>query len=327
MRLSFPVFFARVAGTLCILFAAAAAQAQEWPSRSVRIIVPFPPGQGADIIARLIGERISPSLGQQVIVENRPGAGSKIGTASAAKAAPDGYTLLLGGNSAMVINPFLFKDLTYDTLRDFDPIVNISALPLALCVTNSLPVRNVQELIALAKQKPGELSYGSSGNGSTHHLTQALFARAAGIDMTHIPYKGSVASFADLIAGRVHMVADTMPSAVYYSRAGKVRCIAVTSLKRSKFLPDVPTLDEQGIKGFDIVAWSGLFAPKGTPAPILDRLNAEVHRALKDPGTLKRMDDLALDPIPDTREHFTAFVRAELARWEKAVQQSGAKID
>jgi tripartite-type tricarboxylate transporter receptor subunit TctC len=316
-----------MATALCLALAATACPAQDWPSRPVRIVVPFPPGNGADVISRLIGERIAPALGQPVIVENRPGAGSMVGTTYVAKSAADGYTLLAGGNSAMVINPFLYKDAPYDTLRDFAPIVNISALPLALCVTPTLPVQNVRELIELAKRKPGAIAYGSSGNGSTHHLTTSLFAVAAGIQLTHVPYKGSSASFADLMAGRVQLVADTMPTAVLYARAGKVRAIGVTSLKRSPFLPDVPTLDEQGVKGFDIVAWTGLFAPAGTPEPILDRLNAEVLKVLKEPATLKRMHDLALDPIGNTREHFTAFVKQELVRWQKAVQASGAKID
>jgi tripartite-type tricarboxylate transporter receptor subunit TctC len=227
----------------------------------------------------------------------------------------------------MVINPFLYKDAPYDTLRDFAPIVNISALPLVLCVPLSLPVHDVRELIALAKRKPNEIAYGSSGNGSTHHLTTALFAVAAGIEMSHVPYKGSTASFADLITGRIQLVADTMPTGVAYARSGKVRAIGVTSLKRSPFLPDVPSLDEQGLKGFDIVAWTGLFAPAGTPAPILDRLNGEILKVLREPDTRKRMADLALDPIGDTREHFGAFVKEELARWQKAVQMSGAKVD
>jgi tripartite-type tricarboxylate transporter receptor subunit TctC len=327
MTMKFCAVLARAAGLACLLSLCTLSWADEWPSKPIRIVVPFPPGQGADTIARLIGERLTPALGQQVLIENRPGAGSMVGTAYAAKAPNDGYTLLLGGNSAMVINPFLYKDLSYDTLRDFAPIVNISSLPLVICVTPSLPVNTIPELIALARQRPGEITYGSSGNGSTHHLTMALFAVAAGIRLTHVPYKGSTASFTDLIAGRVAMVADTMPTAVMYVKSGKVRPIGVTDLKRSPFIPEVPTLDEQGVKGFNIVAWSGLFAPAGTPAPILDRLNSEVRKALKSPETQKRMQDLALAPIGDTREEYTAFVKAELLRWERAVQQSGARID
>ena len=316
-----------VASAASLAFAAAFAGAQEWPARPVRIVVPFPPGQGADIIGRLLAERLTPALGQQIAVENRPGAGSMIGTAYAAKTPADGYTLLIGGTSAMVINPHLYADPGYDTVRDFAPITNLASLPMIICVNPSFPARTIPDLIRIAKQRPNEITYGSSGNGSSHHLIQALFASAAGIELTHVPYKGSTASMTDLISGRITMLADTMPAVLPHVKSGRIRAIGITSLKRSEFFPDVPSLHEQGLKGFDAIAWAGLFAPAGTPPAVLDRLNAEVVKALKTPAMQKRFEELAMAPIGDTRAEFDRFVKAELARWGKAVKISGAKID
>jgi tripartite-type tricarboxylate transporter receptor subunit TctC len=305
----------------------APASAQQWPAKPVRIIVPFPPGQGADIVGRLVAERLTAALGQQVIVENRPGAGSMLGTEFAAKAPGDGYTLLIGGTSALVINPHLYSKLGYDTMRDFAPITNLASLPMVICVNPSFPARGIQDLIKVAKRRPGEVTYGSSGNGSTDHLTQALFASVARIELTHVPYKGSVASMTDLIGGQIVMATATTPGAVPYVRAGQVRALGVTSMRRSPFLPEVPTLDEQGMKGFDVIAWAGFVAPAKTPAPVLDRLNGEIVRMLKTPEVQKRFQDLSMVPIGDTREQFGAFLKAELATWGKAVKLSGAKVE
>lgn len=300
--------------------------AQEWPSKPVRIIVPFPPGQGADIIGRLLGERLSPVFGQQFIIENKPGAGSMVGTALAAKAPPDGYTLFIGGTSAMVINPHLYQKIDY-RLADFAPITNVALLPMVICVTPSLPVQSIQDLVKLARQKPNELTYGSSGNGSTHHLAQALFTAAAGVQISHVPYKGSTASMTDLIAGRISMLADTLPAVMPHVRSGKARAIGITSSARSPFFPELPTVAEQGYPGFEATAWAGLFAPAGTPEPILQRLNVEVVRQLAAPDVQKRFQDLSMPTIGDTRAQFDAFLKAEYARWEKAVKISGAKLD
>jgi tripartite-type tricarboxylate transporter receptor subunit TctC len=305
----------------------APAFAQQWPAKPLRIIVPFPPGQGADIVGRLVAERLTVVLGQQVIVENRPGAGSMLGTEYAAKAPGDGYTLLIGGTSALVINPHLYSNLGYDTARDFAPITNLASLPMVICVNPSFPAHNIQDLIKLAKRRPGEVTYGSSGNGSTDHLTQALFASAAGIRLTHVPYKGSAASMTDLIGGQIAMATATTPGAVPYVRAGQIRALGVTSIQRSSFLPQVPTLDEQGVRGFNVIAWAGLVAPAKTPLPILDRLNSEVVGMLKTPEMHKRFEDLSMAPIGDTREQFGAFLKAELATWGEAVKFSGVKIE
>ncbi|MPZ46729.1 MAG: tripartite tricarboxylate transporter substrate binding protein [Betaproteobacteria bacterium] len=327
MRGDYGATVMRVAALAWLLALSAAVPAQEWPVRPVRIIVPFPPGQGADIIGRLLAERLTPILGQQTVVENRTGAGSMVGTSIAAKAPADGYTLLIGGSSAMVINPHLYPNPGYDTLRDFAPITNIASLPMVICVNASFPAKTIPDLIRIAKQRPDEISYGSSGNGSTHHILQAMFVRAAGIKATHVPYKGAAASMSDLIGGRIVMLADTLPATVPHIKAGKVRALGISSIKRSPFLPDVPTLDEQGIKGFNVIAWAGLFSPAGVSAPILDRLNNEVVRLLNTPATQNRFQELTMTTIGDSRADFDRFVKAELASWGKAVKASGAKID
>ena len=316
----------RLLATFLMLGLGASAVAQEWPTKRVRIIVPFPPGQGADIIGRLLAERLSPALGQPFIVDNKPGAGSMIGTALAAKAPADGYTLFIGGSSAMVINPHLYQNLEYK-LSDFAPITNVASLPMVICVAPGLPAKSIQELVSLAKQKPGELTYGSSGNGSTHHLIQALFAATAGVDIRHVPYKGSAASMTDLMAGRISMLADVLPAVMPQVRAGKVRPLAITSSTRSPFFPELPTVAEQGYPGFAATAWAGLFAPAGTPEPILERLNAEVVKQLAAADVQKRFHDLSMPTIGDTRAQYDAFLKAEYARWGQAVKISGAKLD
>ncbi len=313
----------------CLVLAAAVvspALAQEWPAKPIRIIVPFPPGQGADIIGRLVADQLSPVLGQPIVVENRPGAGSMVGTSFAAKSPADGYTLLIGGTSAIVINPHLFRNLDYK-LADFAPVTNIALLPMIICVANSVPAHSIQELIALAKQHPGELTYGSSGNGSTHHLVQALFASAAGISINHVPYKGSAASMTDLISGRITMLADVLPAVMPSVRSGKVRALGITSSKRSPFFPELPTVAEQGVPGYEAVAWAGLLAPAGTPDAVLQRLNLEVVKLINTPESQKRFHDLSMQTIGDSRADFASFLNTEYERWGRAVKVSGATVD
>ena len=301
--------------------------AQQWPTKPVRIIVPFPPGQAADIITRIVAERLSPALGQQVIADNRPGAGAAVGTELAAKSPPDGYTLLAGGSAALAINPHLYKKLGYDTLRDFAPITQLVAIPMVFVVTPSLNAKNLQELIALAKQRPGELNYGSSGSGSTSHLVTAALAARANIKITHVPYKGAVPALTDLITGQVVLVADTPPTVIPHIQAKKLRPIATSMLKRIPQLPDVRTVDEQGIKGYDLNTWTSIVAPIATPPAILDRLNGEIVKIVAQPDVNKRLVEMGFIPVGNTREQFGAFLAAEHASWAKIVKASGATVD
>jgi tripartite-type tricarboxylate transporter receptor subunit TctC len=301
--------------------------AQQWPAKPLRIIVPFPPGQAGDIITRTVSERLSPLLGQQILVDNRPGAGAALGTELAAKAAPDGYTFLAGGSAALAINPHLYRKIGYDTLRDFAPITQIVSIAMVFVVTPSLPAKNVQEFIRLAKQKPGEMNYGSSGSGSTSHLVTAVLASQAGMQLTHVPYKGAVPALTDLMAGQVMLVADTIPVVSPHVAAGKMRALAVSTIKRAPQLPDLHTVDEQGIKGYDLMTWTSFVAPSGVPAAILDRMSAETVKIIHNPDMNKRLIDMGFVPVGSSREQFGAFVRREHAAWQKAVQVSGARVE
>ncbi len=299
----------------------------DWPNKPVRIIVPFPPGQGADIIARLLAARYTTAFGQQFIVENRPGAGSMMGTSMAAKAPADGYTLLMGGTSAMVINPYLYQETGYDTLRDFAPISNIAALPMVIMVSRAQPFNSISELIKFAKDHPGKLTYGSAGNGSAHHLVVAKFARMADIVLTHVPYKGSAAAMTDLVGGNIDILADTLPAASPLVKAGKVKALAISSLNRSPFMPDLPTLNELGLRGFDVTAWSGLLAPRSTPPEILDRLSNETANILRSPDVQQTFNRLSMPIIGNSRQDFESFIAVELRRWQIEVKSSNAKVD
>lgn len=314
-----------LAGTLPAFSGGVAAQ--QWPTKPVRIIVPFPPGQAADIITRAVGERLSPVLGQQVIIDNRPGAGAALGTEQAAKAAPDGYTFLAGGSAALAINPHLYPKIGYDTLRDFAPVTLLVSIPMVFVVTPSLPAKSVPEFIRLAKQKPGEINYGSSGSGSTSHLVSAVFASQAGITLTHVPYKGSVQALTDLMAGQVMMVADTVPVTLTLVNAGKLRAIGVSTAKRIPHMPNLPTVDEQGIKGYDLQTWTSFVAPSAVPGAMLDRMSTEVMKIIATPEVNKRLVDMGFVPVGNSREAFGAFLKREHAAWQKAVQVSGAKVE
>jgi tripartite-type tricarboxylate transporter receptor subunit TctC len=317
--------YAIAAGIACVT--SSAANAQQWPTRPVRIIVPFPPGQAADIITRIVAERLSPALGQQVIVDNRPGAGAALGTEIGAKSPPDGYTLVAGGSAALAINPHLYRKLGYDTPRDFAPVIQLVSIPMVFVVNPSLAAQNLKELIQLAKRNPGELNYGSSGSGSTSHLVTAALASRAGITLTHVPYKGAVQSLTDLIAGQVMLVADTPPTVVPHIQSKRIRAIATSMLKRIPQLPEVPTVDEQGLKGYDLKTWTSLVAPSGTPTAILDRLNNEVAKIIAQPEVQKRLIEMGFIPVGNSREQFARFLVAEYANWAKIVQASGAKVE
>lgn len=306
---------------------AGAAWAQNYPTRAVRLIIPFSAGGAADVPGRILAQRLSESIGQQVVVENRPGAGSTIGAEAAAKAAPDGYTLFMISNTHFV-SAGLYKKLPYDALNDYLPITQITSAPNVLIVHPSLPAKSVKELIALAKAKPGQINYASSGNGSTQHLTGALFCKMAGINMTHIPYRGSGPVTADLLAGQVSVGFPGIAGMLPHIKSGKLRALGVTSAKRTPELPDVPTIAEAGVKGYEMVAWFGIAGPKGIPRNLQMRLHGELLKILKNPDFQKSMRVAGQEvAYQETPEKFFDFMKVEAAKWAKVVQESGARVE
>jgi tripartite-type tricarboxylate transporter receptor subunit TctC len=322
----------RAAGVvLCGLACAAAkvpeAGAQAYPARPIRLIVPFSAGGAADVPGRILTQRITEVLGQQVIVENRPGAGSSIGAEAAARAAPDGYTLLMISNTHFV-TAALHPKLAYDPLNDYTPITQVTSAPNVLVVHPSLPVKSVKELIALAKAKPGQIDYASSGQGSTQHLTGALFCAMAGIQMTHIPYRGSGPVTADLLGGQVMVAFPGIAGMLSHIKSGKLRALGVTGRRRSAELPGVPTIAEAGVKGYEMVAWFGLAAPKGLSREIQAKLHGETLRVLKNPDLQKSLAAAGQEVAwQDTPERFLEFLKVESVKWAKVVKDSGAKLE
>jgi tripartite-type tricarboxylate transporter receptor subunit TctC len=307
------------------LWVAAGAVAQPYPARPVRIISPFPPGQATDIMARLVAENLAQSLGQPFLVENRAGAGGALGSEAAAKAAPDGYTLLMGTIGPLAISPALYSKLAYDPVRDFAPISNLGLTPQTLVVSASSELKTLKDLVERSRREP--LDYASSGNGSASHLAMEMFRAASGAQLSHVPFKGSSDAQTQVLAGRVPIMFDAIPGVAAQIKAGKLRALGIASPERSPFFPDVPTVAEQGYPGFAAVGWIGIVAPARTPEPILDRLNAEVRRAIERPEVRERLASLSFLPVGDAREHFAAFIREEVAKWAKVVKDSGAKID
>ena len=304
----------------------ALALAQTYPTRQVRIVVPFPPGGTSDILARTIGARLSAPLGQPVVIENRPGAGGNIAADHVAKSAPDGYTLIMG-TSSLAISQSLYKKLTYDLVQDFAPITQAVNYTNLLVVHPSAGVKSVDELLKLARAKPGSLSYGTAGNGTPPHMTGELFKAYTSVNIVHIPYKGGAPAIADLIAGQIPMMFDNVPPLLPHVRAGKIQALAVTSLARIAVLPDVPTLHELGLKDFDAVGWNGLLAPAGTRRDIVARLNTEVVRVLRIPEVRDQLTSQGADIVGNSPEQFAAWIRAEVKKWAEVVKVSGAKID
>lgn len=300
-------------------------QAQTWPAKPIRIIVPFPAGQATDILARLMADQLTKALGQQVIAENRPGAGGQIGADVAAKASPDGYTLLMVTISTHGIGPALYPKLPYDPQKDFAPIANIGLTPQVLMASLKSGVASVPQLIA--KAKTSELFYGSSGNGSASHLAVEMLRNAAGIKLTHVPFKGNAEAQLALQGGDIQILSDAVPGAVGPVRADKVKAIGIADERRSPFLPDVPTVAEQGLYGVVAVGWIGLSAPARTPEPILDRISAEVMRILKDPDVLEKLKGLSFVPAKESRQEFEAYIAIENTKWRKIVQDAGVKIE
>ncbi|MGE5522191.1 MAG: Bug family tripartite tricarboxylate transporter substrate binding protein [Rhodospirillaceae bacterium] len=311
----------------CASVAMTTAHAQNYPARPIRLIIPFSAGGAADVPGRILGQRLAETLGQQVVIDNRPGAGSTIGAEAAAKAAPDGYTLFMISNTHFV-SAALYKKLPYDSLNDFTPISQITSAPNVLVVHPSLPVKTVKDLIALAKAKPGQINYASSGNGSTQHLTGALFCKMAGINMTHIPYRGSGPVTADLLAGQVTVGFPGIAGMLPHIKSGKLRALGVTSARRSPELPGVPTIAEAGVKGYEMVAWFGIAAPKGLPRDLQMQILGELLKVLKNPDFQKSMrlagQEVAYQEKP---EQFYEFMKAEAAKWASVVRESGARVE
>ena len=316
--------FVSVVSFVLMLLTTTAAGAQAYPSKAVRLIVPFAAGGSTDIIGRTVGQKLNEMWGQPVLVDNRPGGSTVIGTDAVAKAAPDGYTLLITP-APFTIVPSLIGKLPYDPAKDFEPITLINTTPLVIVVHPGVPARSIKELIALAKSRPGALNYGSSGAGGSNHLAGELFNAMAGVKMVHVPYKGNAPALADLVGGHVDAVFNGLTSAMPLIKSGRLRALAVTSLARAGALPEMPTLDELGLKGFQAVAWNGLTAPARTPKEVIARLNADVLKVVRSPELAERQKAEGSDPVGNSPAQYAAFLRDEIAKWAKVIKQAGIK--
>ena len=313
-----------LAATLALPAGHAAAQAP-YPNKPIRLLVPFTPGGGTDILSRVVAQKMSESMGQQVIVDNKPGGNTLVATQELVRSAPDGYTLLMQTNN-LAANPTLYKGkIQFDTLKDLAPVALVAGNPHVLVVNPSVPVNNLREYIALAKAKPGTISFATAGSGTVNHLTGELLKIQAGIDILHIPYKGSGSVMPDLLGGQVSSLFAAMPTVTGFIREKKLRAIAVTTPNRFRGLPDVPTIAESGYPGYDFSSWFGILAPAGTPKPVIDRLNAEIVKALKDPNVQARLTDYEI--YGSTPEEFGAFIKKEIEKTSKIIEASGAKVD
>ena len=301
--------------------------AAQYPNKPLRLVVPFAPGGSTDIFARLLAERAQGPLGQPVVVENRAGAAGNLGANEVVKAAPDGYTLLMATTGVMAINNSLYKNMTYDAAKDLEPVLFVASITNVLIVPPDSPAKNVGDLVAIAKKEPGKLSFASSGAGSSTHMSAELFKSMSGTDILHIPYKGSGPAVTDLLAGQVNMMFDNIPSSLPHIKAGKLRALATTGAKRDPALPDLPTLAESGIKGYESGVWFGLAVPAATPKDVVNRLNAAALQGMKSPEFMKRMTDLGYNLIPGSPDDMAGMIKAELTRWAPIVKASGAKVD
>lgn len=324
---AFARHFLPVLVFLCVLCGSSPlAFAQPYPSKAVHVVVPYPPGAFNDTLGRTLAAKLSAAWGKPVIVENRPGGGTTIGTALVAKARPDGHTLLVA-SFAFAVNPALYSSLPYDARRDFLPVVLAASTPNLLVVNPALSVRSVDELTALARQKPERLNYASAGNGSSNHLSMELFKKMAGLDLVHVPYKGSVPAVTDLIGGQVDAMFDNVPNVIQHVKAGKLRALAVSSAKRSPFLPEIPTIAEAGVPGYEVTVWFGLLAPMGTPTPVIAKINAEANKALKAPDVVALFGRQGVEPRGGTAAQFGEFIRAQMDKWSAVVQDAGVTAD
>jgi tripartite-type tricarboxylate transporter receptor subunit TctC len=311
---------------LVLLALAGASQAQTWPTRPVKLIVPFAAGGTTSILARALADKLVPLLGQPVVVDNRPGAGGNVGMDAVAKSEPDGYTLLMGP-IGLAINPALYTKMSFDPVKDLAPIGLYAGVPNILVVHPSVPAQSLKELIALFKAHPGKYNYASNGNGTSSHLAAEMLKSSAGVDIVHIPYKGGAPAMADLLAGQVTMLFDQMPAVMPQVKAGKVRALGVSSAQRSAAAPDVPSLAEAGLPGFDMTVWFGLLAPARTPPAVLQRVNAEMGKVLQDAEFRTFLAGLGVTPLGGSPEAFASFIQAETQRWAQVVKASGARID
>ena len=316
--------FVTLVALMCTVGLPAIAQ-DKWPSKPIKYIVPFPAGGTTDILARLISQKLSTALGQPVVVENKAGAGGNIGSDFVAKSAPDGYTILGGTISSHAINVSMYSNMPYDPIKDFAAITLIGTNANVLVIDPKNPAKDVKELIAQAKAKPGAMSFASAGNGTSQHLSGELFKAMAGLQMEHIPYKGSAPAIQDVMAGQVPMMFDTTVVAGPHVRSGNVRALAVTSSKRVKGMENIPTMAEAGVPGYELVSWQGVFAPAGTPKAIITRLNAELVKIIAMPDIRERLDSLGVDPVANSPEEFAAFQKAEIAKWAKVIKDAGIK--
>ena len=312
---------------MVVALAAFAAQAAEWPDKPIRVILSVPAGATPDVTARLVFPGLSQQLGVSLVADNRAGGGGVIGAEIAAKSAPDGYTLFISSPGALTILPHMRKGIPYDTIRDFAPVSLISIGPFVLMTHPSVPAKTVRELIALAKSQPGKLNYASAGNGVANHLAGELFKQMAGVDIVHVPYKGAPQAVTDVLAGHMNMMFNSVAPIVGYIKTGKIRVLGIASLQRSPQLPDVPTIHESGVPGFEAVNWFGLFAPAKTPRTIVSRVNGALVKTVKTPELQAQFIALGADPVGSSVEEFTAFVKRDMEKYEKVVRISGAKVD
>ena len=309
------------------LLAGASVFAQAYPTKPVTIVVPFAAGGTTDILARIIGQALTAELGQSVIVDNRAGAGGNIGGQAAAKATPDGYTLFMGTVGTHAINASLYKKMPFDPIKDFAPLSRVANVPNLLVANPNQPFKSVKDLIAYAKANPGKVNFGSSGNGSSIHLSGELFKSLAKVDMVHVPYKGSAPAVTDLLGNQIAIMFDNLPSVIPHVRSGKLRAIAITTAKRSPELPDVPTIAEAGVPGYEAMSWFGLLAPAATPAPVLAKLSGALAKVLANPEVKKKIVDQGGEPVNETPAQFAAFIQSESVKWGKVVKSSGASLD
>ncbi len=323
VRKSVTIF---VLASICSL-ASNAAWSDVYPNKPVRIVVPFAAGGTTDIVTRILGQKLTELWGQQVVVDNRGGAGGIIASELVARAPADGYTILMGTVSTHGINLSLYKKIPYDPIKDFAPITLVALTQSVLMLHPSVPANSVKELIALAKAKPGQLNFGSAGFGGSQHLAGVLFGSLAGVKMNHVPYKGTAAALVDLMSGQVQFMFDTLPSAMPFVKGGKLRALAVTGLKRSSSLPDLPTVSEAGVPGFETTAWYGALVPTGTPQAVIRQLNTDFVRTVGIPDVQERIMANGAEPVANTPEQFAEFIRNQLRKWAKVVQDSGAKVD